>query len=97
MNSKQRAFLRSQASGIEPVFQIGKDGVTPSVVSAVDAALNRRELVKLTVLPAADVTAKECLAVLAAALSAEEVCAIGGKVVLYRRSKTQTKHIELPR
>ena len=50
MTSKQRAYLKGLAMNIEPVFQIGKSGLTPEVTEAVSEAFNTRELIKLAVL-----------------------------------------------
>lgn len=50
MTSKQRAYLRSLASNITPVFQVGKASLTPEIVTAVDEALEKRELIKISVL-----------------------------------------------
>lgn len=95
MTSKQRANLRSLASNIEPIYQIGKGNVTDALVKGIDEALEKRELIKITVLKGSDYDAKELLVELSEALSAEQVCAIGNKVVLYRRSKSdKIKHIE---
>lgn len=95
MTSKQRANLRSMAAGIEPIYQVGKDGLGDNLVSGLNEALEKRELVKITVLRSSDFSAKEVLDELCAALLAEPVCAIGNKVVLYRRSSVEgVKHIE---
>lgn len=97
LTSKQRAYLRSEASKTEPLFQIGKESLNAGVVAAADSALSARELIKLTVLRTAGETPKTLLAALADALKAEPVCAIGEKIVLYRRSKRRdVKHIALP-
>ena len=53
MNSKQRAQLRSMANTLQPLYQIGKSGVTPAVTEQLDAALEARELIKITVLETA--------------------------------------------
>ena len=50
LTSKQRAYLKSLANNIAPIFQIGKASLTPEMVSAVDEALEKRELIKLSVL-----------------------------------------------
>ena len=50
LSSKQRAYLMSMASNITPIFQIGKSSLTPEIVAAVDAALEKRELIKISVL-----------------------------------------------
>ena len=87
MNSKQRAQLRSMANTLQPLYQIGKSGVTPAVTEQLDAALEARELIKITVLE----TAPDSLA---ARLHAEPVQCIGRKLTLYRRSK-ENPRIEL--
>lgn len=95
MTSKQRAALKAKANGCEAVFQIGKGGVSDTLVSAVSDALDARELVKLTVLKTCAEPPGHVLAVLADKLHAEPVCAIGSKIVLYRFSPDKTEHIEL--
>lgn len=35
MTSKQRAYLKSLASNLEPIFQIGKSSLTPEVTEAI--------------------------------------------------------------
>lgn len=93
MTSKTRATLRSLAQKEPSLFQIGKEGVTDAVVAAVNDALEKRELVKLTVLKTADVP-QAVLEVLAKRLNAEPITAIGYKIVLYRESKRDgVKHI----
>ena len=46
MNSKQRAYLGSLASTMGPIFQIGKASLTPEIIEALDAALEKRELIR---------------------------------------------------
>ena len=95
LNSKQRAKLRSIASTIDATTIIGKDGLTDTVLAQIDRELHARELVKVSVLEGADQTAKEYLQVAAFNLKAEEVCSIGRKFVLYKKSnKKGIKHIE---
>lgn len=50
MNSRQRAYLGSLANNIDPIFQIGKASLTPEIIEALDAALEKRELIKVSVL-----------------------------------------------
>ena len=49
ITGKQRSYLKSLANGIDPIVNIGKSELTDSVVSAVDEALNARELVKVKI------------------------------------------------
>ena len=84
------------ASGLEPWFQIGKGGINDNMIADISAALEAHELVKISVLRTADGSAKELMAELSAALGAEQVAAIGSKIVLYRRSTREgAAHIEL--
>lgn len=95
INSKQRSNLRSLAAAIEPVGQIGKNGVTDNAVKSFGEALDARELIKITVLENCEKSSSETGKELAAALKAEFVAAIGRKVILYRRSeKDGVKHVE---
>ena len=94
MTSKERSNLRSLASALEPVGQVGKNGVGENMLRSFSDALEARELIKLTVLENSEKTPKETGAELAATLQAEFVAAIGKKVILYRRSKRDIKHIE---
>ncbi|MGN1206409.1 MAG: YhbY family RNA-binding protein, partial [Eubacterium sp.] len=50
MTSKQRAYLKSLAMKIAPILQIGKSSVTPELITAVDEALEARELIKMHIL-----------------------------------------------
>ena len=94
MTSKQRAQLRSMANTLQPLYQIGKAGVTPAVTEQLDAALEARELKKLPVLETAPESPKDTMETLAARLHAEPVQCIGKKLTLYRRSK-ENPRIEL--
>lgn len=95
LNSKQRAKLRSLASNVQATTIVGKDGLTENVMAQIERELDSRELVKVSVLEGADSSAKEYLQIAAFNLKAEEVCSIGRKFVLYRRSnKKGVKHIE---
>lgn len=95
LTSKQRAHLRAIAGNIEPIFQIGKQNLTDAQVDGICDALEKRELVKITVLRSAEDGAEEIMETLCARLDATPVCTIGSKVVIYRRSKSdKVKHIE---
>ena len=59
MTGKERAEWRKQANTLSAIFQIGKDNITEPLIEAVDAALKKRELIKLSVLETSELTAKE--------------------------------------
>ncbi len=95
LTSKQRAFLRAMANNTDAIFQVGKNGVTPELRDTVHAALEARELVKISVLDNNMLGAREAAEILAGRTGAEIVQVIGNKFVLFRRSKTKPV-IELP-
>jgi RNA-binding protein len=47
ISSRQRNILRKEAHTLKPVVMIGKNGVTPELIAAVDAALTDHELIKI--------------------------------------------------
>ncbi len=94
LTSKQRAYLRSLANGIDAIFQVGKNGVTPELRDTVDRALEARELVKVNVLDNNLLGPAQAAEMLGSRTGAEVVQVIGNKFVLYRRAKKPT--IELP-
>lgn len=96
MNGKQRSYLKKLAHDLQPLFQIGKNGVTENFIEQMNQALEARELVKCKVLNNSLLDAKETANELARATNAEFVQAIGNKFTLYRESQ-DNKKIVLPR
>ncbi|MBR6529897.1 MAG: YhbY family RNA-binding protein [Clostridia bacterium] len=96
MTTKQRAYLRSLAQTTDPITQIGKDGVTEAFLDGVDKAIEKRELVKISVLQTSPVFAKEASVEIAEAIGATVVQVIGNRIVLYRKNEKKPK-IVLPR
>lgn len=86
LNSKQRAKLRSLAQTEEPITQLGKGGVNDAFIEGLDKAIEKRELIKVTVLENSGLIPKEAGFEIAEKLGAEFVCATGRKLVFYRRS-----------
>lgn len=95
MTSKQRAYLKSLAMGLDPIMQIGKATVTPEITKSVEEALEARELIKIHVLKNCVADTRDIAELLAERTRAQVVQVIGKKIVLYRESKTKKK-IELP-
>ena len=94
LTSKQRAQLRSMAASLDTILQIGKGGVTDSVIEQAADALRARELIKGRVLEASLLTAREACDALCGACRAEGVQVIGNVFVLYKRNEKDPK-IEL--
>ena len=94
MTSKQRAYLKSLAMTMDPIFQIG---LTPENTSAIAEALAVRELIKINVLQNCMDDPKELARTLAERTHSQVVQVIGKKIVLYKEGKDDKKKIELPR
>ncbi|MBO4505993.1 MAG: ribosome assembly RNA-binding protein YhbY [Lachnospiraceae bacterium] len=98
MTTKQRAYLKSLAMNIEPVYNIGKASITPEFTEGINEVIEARELIKISVLKNCADDPKELAQILAERTGAEVVQVIGKKIVLYRQAKNKEKRkIELPR
>lgn len=95
LTGKQRSYLKGIANNIDPIFQIGKNGITENFIKQVEEALEAREIIKIKVLNNSLLEAKEVASTLAEETNAEFVQSIGNKFVLYRESK-ENKKISLP-
>jgi len=93
MTSKQRAYLKSLASVIDPVLQIGKSSLTPEYIEAVREAFNTRELLKINVLKNCLDDPKEMAQIIADRSGSQVVQVIGRKIVLYKPDKDKPKII----
>lgn len=95
MTSKQRSNLKALAAKEKPIAQIGKEGVSGNLIEGLSNALEARELIKVTLLPAAGEDGDNLAMNVADFLGAEVVAVIGRKAIFYRRSKKKDfKHIE---
>ena len=85
MTSKERARLRAEANTLDPIFQIGKEGITDAVVAQLEDTFNTRELFKIKVhLESAPETPKELATKIAEATGCDIVQVIGGTIVVFR-------------
>ena len=92
MKGKQRAYLRSEANEMDPLFQIGKNGISDGVIEQVDNALEARELIKVRALDNSLYTAREAAEELAEECAAEIIQVIGNVLVLYRESEGESEY-----
>lgn len=95
MTSKQRSYLKSLAMTMEPIFQLGKNSLTPEFTEAVSQALEARELIKINVLQNCTDDPNTLAQMLAERTRSQVVQVIGKKIVLYKESK-DNKKIQLP-
>lgn len=87
MTSKERAAFRAQANSLEPLFQIGKGGISETLIEQTADALRARELIKVKMLlESAPDSPRETADALAAATGSEVIQLIGGTIVLYKEN-----------
>ncbi len=96
MTSKQRAYLKGLAMNIDPVFQIGRSGMTPGLTEAIAESLEARELIKIHVLQNCPDEPGELARIVAERTHSQVVQVIGKKIVLYKEGKDNKKKIILP-
>ena len=91
MTGKERAALRKQAHGLDPVINIGKECLTPEVCTAVDEALEARELIKVGVLKNCADDINSMAQALAGRTRSQVVQVMGRKITLYRYNRKKHK------
>ena len=93
MTSKQRAYLKGLAMTMDPIFQLGKNSLTPENTAAIAEALEARELIKISVLNNCADDPREIAQMVAERTRSQVVQVIGKKIVLYKESKDNKKII----
>lgn len=96
LTGKQRSFLKGLANNLDPVLQIGKNGITDNFIKQVEEILEKKELIKINVLKNSSESADDMAKELTEKLNAEFVQSIGNKFVIYRESE-ENKQIQLPK
>lgn len=96
MTSKQRAYLKSLASSLNPIFQVGKASLTPEFTEAIEEAFHTKELIKISVLKNCMDDPNEIAQMVAERTHSQVVQVIGKKIILYKPDKKNPKII-LPR
>jgi RNA-binding protein len=96
LSPAQRAALRSQAHGLNPVVMIGAEGLTLPVISETDRALAAHALIKVRVLGDDRETRQAIFLELCETLNAAPVQHIGKMLVIWREGAVVMAQPELP-
>lgn len=95
LTGKQKRFLRSKANTMRPIFQVGKAGTNDNMIEQMNEALEKRELIKVSILQNCmedrDTIAEE----IAAGTNGEIAQIIGNNIVVYKESR-DNKTLILP-
>ncbi|MGL5381425.1 ribosome assembly RNA-binding protein YhbY [Clostridium sp.] len=95
LTGKQRAYLRGLANNLDPLFQLGKNGIEDTFIKQVEEALEARELIKIKVLENSGLETREASNYICEKVGCEGIQSIGSKMVLYKKSSKKPK-IEIP-
>ena len=90
LKGSQRKYLRGVAHSYRPVVQIGKEGLSESVVRAIDGALDSHELIKVKIAAERD-EREQIVPVIQARLNCECVGTVGRMAILYRENPDPEK------
>ena len=83
-----RKKLKSDAHHLKPVIHVGKNGLTPSLISAVDKALLDHELIKIKFQDFKE-EKKDLAAKIADETGSEIISIIGNILTVYRENEEQ--------
>lgn len=92
MTGKQRAYLRGEANSMNPMLQIGKDGITEAVIDQVEETIASNELIKIRVLDNSLYGTKEAAYEIAEAVDAEVIQTIGSVIVIFRQDEEDSNY-----
>lgn len=96
LSGSQRTYLRGLAHSLRPVIQVGKNGITPELINAVDEALGFHELIKIKFVDFKE-ERKELSVQISEKTSSEAVGMIGNIAIFYREQPDEEKRkIKLP-
>lgn len=96
LTGSQRKYLRGLAHHLKPLAQVGKTGLTPNVLAAIDEALEYHELIKVRFLDFKD-QKRQLAQTIAAHANSEMIGSIGHVCMFYRQHPDPEKRkIHLP-
>lgn len=95
LTSRQKKHLRAASHHIQPIFQVGKAGVNDNMTTQINEALEKRELIKVSILQNCFEDNQEVANEIVEATDAHIVQVIGNTIILYKESE-ENKQIELP-
>lgn len=98
LNSRQKKYLRGLAHSLKPVVLVGKKGGAPSLMNAVEDALETHELIKIKFVEDREKRTKnEILSQICAGTGCEVAGHIGHTGILFRPCKDpQKRKIAIP-
>ena len=90
LSGKERKYLRGLAHSMKPVVQVGAKGLSDTLISAVNEALETHELIKVKFVEFKD-EKKEIAATIAEKSLSQLAGMIGNVAIFYRENKDEDK------
>lgn len=99
LTNKQIKYLRGMGHKLSPLVLVGKEGLSKSVLTAVDVELDNHELIKVKIGNNSDVNKNEAALSLPQSADCTLVQLIGKTLLLYRENpkRDKEKKIKLPK
>lgn len=89
LRGKQKRYLRAQANHLSPIFSVGKNGLTQAWLDQLDGALDRRELIKVSLQQNTDTTVAETAQFIEDNTDIQVVQKIGRVLLLFKESANE--------
>ena len=98
-STRQRQHLKALAHPLKPLVHIGKEGMSPAVITTIQKELEHHELIKVKIGNNSGLERHQTSALIAEASESFLVQLIGKILVLYKPNpdKAKDRRIELPR
>ena len=94
LSSKNIKRLKKESHHLNPIFQVGKNGVTDNFIEQINDVLEKRELIKISVLQNCLEDKDDIAEEISKNTDSNIVSIIGNTIIIYRESKNN-KQIEL--
>lgn len=96
LTNAQKKFLRKLGHGLNPVVYIGKEGLSETVVAAIDEALDYHELIKIKIINTDKISKQEAADRVPELSNSQLVQLIGKTLLVYRRNKNKKRDQQIP-
>lgn len=93
LNKEQKNYLKKLSHELNPIIQIGKDGIHPKLLITIEQALMAHELIKISVLKTYSQEINQLVFDIVAKTHSQLVLKVGRVLVFYRKNKRDPKII----
>ena len=91
LNNNQKRQLKTLGAKLTNKYQVGKNGLTPTLLDMLEKAIVAHELIKIDVMKAVDTPVMEVALDLSSSLNADVVSVVGRTILLFKINKDNNK------